>query len=134
MPIVKKSERQYALVAKGSFVFGDLTSGAFAGLVDLPAGAHVTGGSLVITEAFNSGATDETDIGVAGTPAQFLDVAAALNGVGVGVTALVPDETTLVVATELGITWTGGGAAPTTGAGYLLVEYVEDDRANEVFG
>ena len=47
MTITKKSDRQEVIAATADFTFSDVTSGAYAAAVDVPAGAIVVGGHLV---------------------------------------------------------------------------------------
>lgn len=128
MPITKDVGRQYSLVARVPFVYTDFTSGVGVGSVDLPANSHVTGGSLVITTAFNSATSDQIEVGTATTAGLYLtqDVKTAA-----GSFAIVPTEDVHAASTEILLEWTGAGAAPSQGAGFLLLEYVITDRANE---
>ncbi len=63
MTITKKPGRQEVIAATADFTFADVTSGTYAGAVDVPAGAIVVGGHLAITTIFNSGTDDKFSIG-----------------------------------------------------------------------
>ena len=129
MAITKQGGRQWPLVAKLSFGFADFAgqSGVALDAVDLPAGASVIAASLTITEVFNSGTSDAIDIAGAGTSL------AATNAQALGTTADTSlDSTALAVNTAVTLEWTGVGAVPTTGAGFALIEYIQDGKANEV--
>lgn len=128
MAIEKDVARQYPMVARVPFVYTDFTTGVGVEAVDLPANAHVSGGALVITTAFDSLTSDTIEVGDAASAARYLsqDVKTAA-----GSFAIVPTEFALTTAGSVTIEWTGVGTAPTQGAGYLLLEYVIQDRANE---
>lgn len=129
MAITKNPGRQWALVAKVAFGFADFLadSGVALPAVDLPVGASVTGASLTIDEVFDSGTSDTFDIAGAGTSLVGTD------GQVLGTTVDTSlDSTALAVQTPVTLEWTGVGGAPTQGSGFLLIEYVQDGRANEV--
>ena len=128
MAITKQAGRQWPLVGKAEFAFGDLTDATAVEAVDLPYGAIVTGGMLVITTAFDSATSDTIAVSVGSdTLLAAQDVKTAAGSwpftAGSGPTTA-PDT--------VDVTWDGTGAAPSAGAGYLIVEYVIDDRATEV--
>lgn len=125
--------RQYPLVAYQEFTLAELTSGSNVPAIKLPAGSIVTGGMVVITTAFNSGTTDGLDIGDGTLATRYASVSDALNALSAGLyTALVPTGYQYTAVDTIDIKWTGAGTAATTGAGYLLVEYITEGRANEV--
>jgi hypothetical protein len=129
MAITKQGGRQWPLVAKVSFGFADHSaSGAADECIDLPAGASVIGASITITEVYNSATSDLLELAGAG-----ITVGGADNGSTLGTyEASSLDMTALTVNTAVTLEWTGSGAAPTTGAGFALVEYIQDGKANEV--
>ena len=130
MAITKNPGRQWPLVAKVSFGFADFAgqSGVALAAIDLPAGASVLDASITITEVFNSATSDLLEMAGSG-----ITVGGADNGstLGTYVTSTL-DSTALAVATSVTIEWTGSGAVPTTGAGFGMVEYIMDGKANEV--
>lgn len=132
MALTKKSARQSPIVATCDFTYADLTSGAYAPMVDLPAGAIVTGGYVAITTIFNSATTDKFSIGdkvgsanatAATYAAQSADITAA------GIVAITPTGGKYTGAATVGVVWTGDGTAPSAGVGRLVVQYILDGRA-----
>ncbi len=129
MAITKEGGRQWPLVAKLSFGFADFTgsSGVALDAIDIPAGGSVTACRLTITEVFNSATSDIIDVAGAGTSLAATDVTA------LGTTADTSiNSTAMTAVTAVTLEWTGSGAVPSTGAGFLLIEYIIDDKANEV--
>jgi len=130
MAITKNPGRQWPLVAKVSFGFADFVgqSGVPLAAIDLPVGASVLDASITITEVFNSATTDLLEMAGSG-----ITVGGADNGSSLGtyVTSTL-NSTAVAVATTVTIEWTGVGAIPTTGAGFGMVEYIMDGKANEV--
>ena len=73
MSITKDIGRQYPLVARVDFTYASFgASGVAEEAIDLPVGAVVTGGALVITTAFNSATTDAIEVGDGDAVARFL--------------------------------------------------------------
>lgn len=127
MAITKEGGRQWLQVAKVNFGFADLTDGAAEEAVTLHAGSGVIRASLTITEVFNSATSDTIALSGAGVTLGATDVTA------LGTTeATAFDSTVLAVNDTVDVTWNGTGAAPTTGAGFVLVEVFTDGKANEV--
>jgi len=130
MAITKDGGRQYPLVAKLSFGFADFagSSGVALPAIDLPAGASVLEATLTVTTIFNSATTDLLEMAGAG-----ITLGAADNGSSLGTkTTTALDSTALTAAATVTIEWTGVGAVPTTGAGFAMVKYIMDGKANEV--
>lgn len=130
MSITKDIGRQYPLVARVDFTYESFgTSGVAEEAIDLPAGSHVTGGALVIEVAFDSATSDAIDVGDGDTANEYLSAQDVKTAVGSF--PLVPTEKEYTAPGTIGIEWTGVGTAPSAGSGYLLVEYVMEDRSNE---
>ena len=129
MAITKNPGRQWALVAKVPFGFADFAgnSGVALEAVDLPVGASLTSASLTITEVFDSATSDAIDIAGAGASLAATDAQVLGTTEDTSI-----DSTALAVQTAVTLEWTGVGAVPTTGAGFALIGYVIDGRANEV--
>lgn len=132
MTITKNSGRQEVIAATADFTYADVTSGTYAGAVDVPAGAIVVGGHLAITTIFNSATDDKFSIGdkvganaaaAATYAAQSADITAP------GAVEIVPTGKKYTEPSTVGIVWTGTGAAPSAGAGRLTVLYIVDGRA-----
>lgn len=131
MPITKKAGRQATSVAEVDFSFADFgASGTAEVAIDIPSGAIVLGGFIQVKTVFNSATSDALDVGDVGTPARYKG---AVNAQALGATALIPTGLELVNGTgDITIEWTGVGAAPTTGAGKLVVEYIQTNRADYI--
>lgn len=125
---LKISDRQYPLSVLTRFTFEDLTSGTAAPIVELPPGAVVTGGMLVVETAFDSATSDTLVVGDADTADRY---AAAVDGQAAAATALTVTGLVTTTTTDIVLTWTGVGAAPTQGVGYLVVTYIREDRSQE---
>lgn len=126
--ITKNSDRQYPLSAEVAFTYADVASGVFAPAIEVPPGAVVTGGVLVVDTPFNSVTSDTLTVGDAATGDRY---AVGVNGAAAGGTALGATGLEYAQTDNVGITWTGVGGAPTQGAGRLLVTYQRAGRANE---
>ena len=120
------SGRQDVLVAVQAFDYSELVDATAVPAVNVPPGAIVVGGQLVITTVFNSATSDTIAVGD-GTNAYL----AATDVTALGATAL-GGGLPYSVSDTVDLTWDGTGAVPTTGAGYLVLEYVIDGRACEV--
>ena len=132
MTITKKPGRQEVIAATADFTFADVTSGAYEGAVEVPAGAIVVGGHLAITTIFNSGTDDKFSIGdqvgvaaasAATYAAQSADITAP------GAVEIVPTGKKYAEPSTVGVVWTGTGAAPSAGVARLTVLYIVDGRA-----
>lgn len=129
MPITQDGGRQYPLTARVKFsgVTADaevLAQGAYAAIT-LPAGAVVTGGYIAIKTVFT--ATTDFDVGDA-DPDRYTPT--IVPGDALGATLLVPDGVPYTAETVINLTLVT--ADTIVGAGELVVEYIMDDRANEV--
>jgi len=139
MAITKSTNRQYPLFARVYFTFADFNAGAvtattvFAAM-DMPAGATIVGGALAVTTVFDSTGAVTASVGIGGDAAKYLadtdlKTLGRTNFTGqfgadgeTGFSTLDTIDLDVAIATD----------ASTTGAGYLDVEYILDDRANEV--
>ena len=107
MAITKFSGRQEVISAKVDFGFADLESGSFEQAIDLPTGAIVVGGQLVVTEAFDSGTSDAADVGDADTGDRYAD---GVDLQSTGLTALTPTGFVYSPAKPVGVTIVGKNA------------------------
>lgn len=121
--------RQYPLVARQKFTYEDLTNGEAEKALDLPGGAIVIGGGLVITEAFDSGTSDAVDVGDEDDVDRY---AAAVDVQALGHTALTLDGHKYSAPDTVDIILNSTDGPPSAGEGYLYVEYIMADRAHEV--
>lgn len=102
------------------------TSATTAEVINLPKGAIVVGGALVRSTAFDA-ATYTVTVGDADSATRYLG---STDVKGTGITALVP---TGYVSTgqNIRLVFTAADVC-TTGVAYLRVDYVIDERADEV--
>jgi hypothetical protein len=107
-------------------------SATFLNLIDLPPDAILTRGYLGITQVFNSTSSDAITVGDGTTGNRYLT---STSVQALGLTALVPTGVILTTKTlqKVGITWTSGGGTPTTGQGWLFVEYIIPGQGDEFF-
>lgn len=126
MAITKDSGRQDVLAAVVDFTYADLVDATAVEAINMPAGAIVVGGRLVITTAFNSGTSDTIAVGD-GTNAYLAATSVAATG-----STELAGGLPYSASDTVDLTWDGTGAVPTAGAGKLIVEYVVSGRACEV--
>lgn len=122
------SGRQYPLVAEVAFDYTQLAdTGVAVPAVNLPYGAVVIGGGVVVETAFNTATSAVLDVGDAASGNRYKD---DVNLKTVGYTALVPTGYVSDGA-PLKLTPTLVGAAATAGKGRLIVMYAIKGRAHE---
>lgn len=129
MAITKNKGRQGAVEAYVDVAFGDLAglSGTSVTAIDLPVGAQVIGGDLVVNTAFNSATSDVITIGDALSATRYLG---STSIAATGRTALVPTGyQTLSTSNQVKVAWTGVGAVPTAGSIRIRVSYIVNKRA-----
>ena len=127
MSITKNSGRQELVAAYVDVALADLATGVAQVAIDLPIGAVVVEGEVIVTEAFNSTSTDVLDVGYAGTGNAYKNDA---NIHTTGLVALVPTGYQHTATTPaVKCTWVSGGGTPTTGAFRLAVRYFVAGRA-----
>jgi hypothetical protein len=134
MAITKDPGRQEVTAAYVEFDHADLTSGTRTPLIDIPAGAIVLGGFVGITEAFNSGTTDALIVGDAVDADEYATVAAGSGALSLALyKALTPTGYQYTTNDAIELTWTGAGTAASAGAGYMIVYYIVEGRAESSF-
>jgi hypothetical protein len=127
MAITKNSGRQEVISAYVDVSYADLASGTAADAIDLPVGAIVIGGAVVVTAAFNSATSDALVVGDSASSNRFKS---SFSIAATGLTALVPTGyVALATTSKVRVTWTGVGTAPTAGAFRLRVDYIVEKRA-----
>src|SRR2546430_5677579 len=82
-----QSGRQTPVVAYIDVVLANLASGVDLPAIEVPAGASLVSGDVVVTEVFNSTTSDVIDIGDPGSENRYVN---DVNGQALGRTALVP--------------------------------------------
>lgn len=127
MPLKISDGRQDSLWAVQTINFNDLTSSVATVVMNLPIGAVVVGGAIVVNTPFNSATNDTLSLGDSASATRYIN-AAAIRTSARGAIALSGYKTTATTRQMLA-TWTGTGAAPTAGSLDLHVEYIVIDRA-----
>lgn len=125
MAITKKAGRQGPITAKVSFTMGtgaDVSAVAVYEAIEVPEGAIVTGGYILISDATT--ATVDLNIGDGGSSTRY---AATVDGAATGLTALVPTGYQYTAKDTIDIAITVA-AAEAAGAGELVVTYIVDGR------
>lgn len=122
MAELRTSERQHPLTIVVPFTYLDLATGVAQKAVDLPDGATVVSGAIIIDTAWNTGTTDVVDVGDATTGNRY---AAAVNLKTAARTALtITGFVTTNSEKQVLMKNTAVGTAATAGAGRLIVEYL----------
>jgi hypothetical protein len=128
MAITFTGGRQWPLVGKVTVGFADLTSGVAALFDNIPAGAQITKLTVNRLTAFDSVTSDVVVVGDEDTANLYVaSTTIATTGLIVGV----PTGKKYTAPTQLSLTWTGSGTAPTAGEFEVIFEYIMDGRANE---
>lgn len=128
MPVTKNAGRQSPAEAWVDFTFADIPATATVhDLIDLPPGAIVVGGDLVVTTAWNTATTATLSLGDASAATRY---GATLDLKTAGRTALTLTGFTHT-ATEKAVRGTTAfaGTAATAGAARLRVAYIVKGRA-----
>lgn len=128
MPITKNRGRQSPITASVEFTFANIVSGAAEEAIDLPAGAIVTGGDIVVMTAFNSATSDVIVVGDSASANRYY-ASASIATAGRN-PLVITGYRTLTTTNRIRVTWTGSGAAPTAGAIRLTVTYIVDKRVS----
>jgi hypothetical protein len=141
MPITMQSARQYPLVAEVTITWDDITSGAVAKAIEVPAGAVVTNVEFLVKTEWNSATSavitkigdgvDDDRYYAAGT-FNLKTAAGFLQGTGTSPEALITGYK-YPTADSIDIVITTSGAT-SAGVGILRVTYIisETGRAHEV--
>ena len=122
-----KSGRQSIVSAYLDVVLANHATTVALDTIEVPQGAVIVGGSVVVTEAFNSTSTDVLDIGDSGTANRYKN---DIDLTTLALTALVPTGYVYTAPTKIKATWVSGGGTPTTGAYTLRVDYIVRGRAD----
>jgi hypothetical protein len=129
MAVVTTSERQWPLTAEASFDFDDYTSGVAFAVVDVPAGAIVVGGYVMVTTAWDSATSSTLQVGDGGSASRYdpsdVDMKAATGKQIVPSGYVYPTKDTI----DIEITDVG---APSAGVAKVVIEYIIEGRGNEV--
>lgn len=121
--------RQYVLFGEVVIDFSNIVDTAIAvKAIDLPYGAEVTGGSVIVDTAFNPGTSMVLDIGDQLVPNRYLNDAdlKTLARTPLIPTGYVSDGAAIFITPVI------VGAVPTAGSVRVNVQYVIKNRADEV--
>lgn len=112
-----------------TFLFSDLTSGTGVAALRLPPGAVVTGGSVVVQTAWDSGTSATVKVGDEDDDDRY--TSSAIDLTTTGRTALTLTGHMHNTPQDLLLELTEVGAAATAGEAYIEVEIVMDGRVSE---
>lgn len=127
MSIVKDGARQYPLYAEIAFTYEDLEKGVAVEAIDLPAGAEVVSGAVVIDVEFDDTPTLSVEDGESNEYLAANAVATAGERI-----PLVPVGARLVAPSAVTLTYDDATGATSQGAGRVKLEYVLPNRGHEV--
>ncbi|MEG0939716.1 MAG: hypothetical protein RSE32_13570 [Comamonas sp.] len=127
MTLKLNSGRQEAIVAYVDISAGDLVNGVASKAIELPAGAVVISGGVVVKTAFNTATSATLKVGDKADDDRY--TAAAVDLKTAAVTALSLTGYTNKVGESLQVTLTEVGAAATLGKVRVHVSYYVEGRA-----
>lgn len=132
--IQKDQNRQWPLSLEKTVLFSDnlaaVADSVASELARLPVGARVTGGEIIVEVVWNTGTSGVMDIGDVTDPNRY---AAAVNLHALGRTALLLTGFKVTeVERDVDVDPTFVGADATQGQAYIRIEYVIENKANEV--
>lgn len=131
MTIKAAQSIQYPAVAEVAFTFADLTTTVVEDLCQIPAGATVIGGEIIVDTAWDSGTSASFDIGDADNDDRYTSTIIDLKVAGrtaLTLTGYQYTDTDTIIGTP-----TISGAT-TAGAARIYIQYVVEDRGHEVQG
>jgi hypothetical protein len=124
--VARSSARQHVISAYLDITYLNFVSGTDAAAIELPQGAVVVGGDVVVDTAWNSATSDVISVGDPVTYNRYLSaqsIAAAAR------TAIVPTGYIYIAPTLISVRWVGAGTAPSAGAGRVRVDYIVRGRS-----
>lgn len=124
-----RDDFQYPLRAMVRFDFEDLTAGEGEPFHKLPPGGVVTGGAVVVETPWNSGTSADLTVGDSDSSDRYTSSAVDLTTEGR--TAFDLDGHQYTTPDELIATLAEDGSEATEGEGFIELEVVIEDRANE---
>lgn len=133
MAITRNADAQWPLVRKVEFTYEDLENGVDLDAIAIPGDSAIQKVTVVLSTLFNAGTLDV----ILSDDSAPVTVLSSIDITTDAVTTAVPDGTSALDGQftdepkYLQLTLTGTGL--TQGEGYLLVEYVQRERANEVY-
>lgn len=127
MTLKLNSGRQEAIVAYVDISAGDLVSGVATKAIELPSGAVVTGGSVVVKTAFNTATSATLKVGDKADDDRY--TAAPVDLKAAALTALTMTGYKHNVGESLQVTLTETGTAATAGKVRVQISYYVEGRA-----
>lgn len=130
MAISLNSGRQEVLAAHIQVKYDTLTSDAAAAeaIAQVPEGAIVVGGSVSVTEVFNSTTSDVLDVGDGGDDDRY--TATPVDLTALGGTALDITGYQYTAQDNIDVEWTAGSTGTATqGTAMITILYIVDGRA-----
>lgn len=130
MAITKNVGRQEVIAATITIKHDTLSSDVAVaeGVIQVPEGARVVGGHIVVTEVFNSTTSDVLDLGDAGDIDRYS--ATPIDLTALGATALDVTGYTYTAEDDIDAKWTAGSTGTaTTGEATITVLYIQEGRA-----
>jgi len=130
MAITKNPGRQEVIAASVDISFDTLSSDTAVaeGVIQLPEGAIVVGGSITVSTAFDSTTSDVVDIGDAGDDDRY--TATPVDLTAEATTLLDVTGYTYTAQDNIDVEWTAGTTSTATaGAATITVLYVVSGRA-----
>ena len=124
----KDDGRQYDLTGIAEFAFGDTATTVAADALELPEGATVVGGYVIVDVASDAATSDNLDVGDAADPNRYSATPIDLKTLGATALSVTGFETSQPTMVQVTRTETG---VPTAGAFRLILKYVKRDRSNE---
>lgn len=138
MEVLKNADRQYSLWAEVNIAFDDgLTVAQAIGtgiqdLLDIPTGAVVVGGEIVVTEIWDSGTSAVVDVGDGDDPDRYTSSPVALTALGRTALTLTGFKYTGEDTIDIDPVLVGADASQ--GQATIRVEYTIEDRGHETQG
>lgn len=132
MSVKYRSGRQEVVAAELEVTVADLLSpsslaGVAQNAIEVPRGARLVGGDVVVTEVFNSTTSDTLKLGDAADDDRY--TGSAVNLQALGRTALTLTGYEHSVSEFLKTLWASGGGTPTTGKFRITLLYVVKGRS-----
>lgn len=130
MPVTKDVGRQWPVYAEVTVGFADLgLTGVVNDAIEIPNNSVVVAGGVVVDEVWDSGTSDQLDVGDSVDPNRYTTSIIDLQALGY--TALDITGFKYLVGDDVTLENNEVGAVPTQGILRLMVWYVTEDRQNE---
>lgn len=128
MSITKNYDRQAPAMAFVDFTLASFADGAVQAALQLPGGAIVTRGFIVVSESFNAATTATVDVGDSVDDDRYTATALDIKTVGIVDLGITGYE--MPAQGDITLTYASTGADATTGAARLYVEYIDTGKCD----